>query len=625
MSKNENMTIEDYGTVIYKVYSGSRSYGTNITEEMARKMATEKGGKWEDYVSDVDIRGIFIPHRHLLIGSEKVNEFRDPNDEDTVYFSLEKFVSLALECNPNVVEQLFVREEDILYMNDIGKELRDFRYEFLTKNAFGRFGSYAWSQLNRMTNRTEGFDRNVKRQRLIEAVGGDWDPKNAMHLIRLLKMLLEILNKGELHTFCTFRDLLLSIRNGEMRSDEVIQMADELFAESEVALKNSTIPNVPDFHKINEWVISAVDRTHGYEGSEGVFPGSSLKNLPIEYEMIDNCTMFLVSNPLVRKKNKSEAQGVVIPYKDWFIGLYDFKEFKFNKTTIEHIHKFISQVRGCNPRHIDTIFSSKENFLHKHPMSDEFIALMRMLPTAKRAYHTAKGFITGNLKKMDNWEHLKERHNALREEVLEAKKLPKRFWDEQLTILENEKQSLTLKYQTEYDELFDKLLLIDSDASKNHWKSDLSSLNQEYRNTMESLRSKKDKIIKKQQKWLELSNKKGNMPTFPPIPDKTPNENASAMGKFSYDTILASELYHVASMFIELIETGTIVNSRAYEDEMYSIKHGKYKKYEEFKSSMENLLDQLDEVFKSSPLGNHDFEKVQEKVIDFIDRYHKTL
>ena len=101
-------------------------------------------------MSDVDIRGIFIPHRKFLLGNQHVDEFKDPNDEDTVYFSLEKFIRLALECNPNVVEQLFVRDEDILYMNDIGRELRNLRHHFISKNAFARFGSYAHAQLKRM-------------------------------------------------------------------------------------------------------------------------------------------------------------------------------------------------------------------------------------------------------------------------------------------------------------------------------------------------------------------------------------------------------------------------------------------------------------------------------------------
>jgi hypothetical protein len=48
MAKNEHKKIEDYGTVIFKCYSGSISYGTNITREMAEKSAKENGGKWKD-------------------------------------------------------------------------------------------------------------------------------------------------------------------------------------------------------------------------------------------------------------------------------------------------------------------------------------------------------------------------------------------------------------------------------------------------------------------------------------------------------------------------------------------------------------------------------------------------
>lgn len=619
------MSIEQYGTVIYKTYAGSRSYGTNITMEMAKKRAEEKGGNPEDYLSDVDIRGIFIPHRKYLFGQQTVDEYRDPTEEDTVYFSLRKFVQLAIECNPNVVEQLFVREEDILYMHPIGKELRDMRYEFLTKNAYGRFGSYAWSQLNKMTNRTEAFQRNAKRQQLIDIVGGDWDPKNAMHLIRLLFNLLEILDTGDMQTFASQRELLLKIRNGEYSLQEVLELSNELFEKAEHSLQNSTIPNVPDVHKVNQWMVQKIDELYSEQSGVGSFPQKSLTILPMEYEMIDQCTLFLVSNPLVRKQSKSEAHGLAIPYKDWFTGLYEFREFKFEKTTIEFIYKFMNQVRKCNPRHIDTLFAPASSFLYKHEMADEFFALAKRVPTAKQAYHTIKGYMAGNLAKMDKWESLKKHHTTLREQIVQAKAIPASHFEQQLRALEEEKEMYSKTYERQYDELFMRIIAVQTIDEKDQWKALLQEKNQQYRNEMEKLRQKKDTILKQQQIWSEQANKKGNLPLYPPIPDGTQNENASYIGKFSYDTLLASDVFHKAVIFKELIETGTIKNSRAYEAEMYAIKHGKYKTYADFRSVMVQLLEAIEAAYHLSQEATPASCLKEDELIDFITRYLSTL
>lgn len=580
--KNKQLSsIEDYGTVIYKGYSGSRSYGTNITEEAARKLAGVNGGDWKDYVSDVDIRGIFIPHSKFLYGTKKVDEFRDPNEEDTVYFSLEKFLHLAIEGNPNVLEQLFIRDEDIIYMNDIGKELRENRQWFISKNVFGRFGSYAWSQLKRMTVQNDEFKRNKKRQLIIDMTdeSSRYDSKNAMHLIRLFQMGIEILTKGTLSTFRENFKELLSFRNGDYSLEYIKKFAEELNLELEKAMKYSTISNVPDFEKINKWAIQAINRTHGVKDFNGSISKSPFQILPVEYEMVDKTTIFLTSNPLVRRLSNSSAHGMLIPYTDWFIGLRKFSEFKFDNTTIEFIHKFVQQVQNCNPRHMDTIFAPNNAFIFKHELADEFLDKMRTIPTSKRAYYTAKGYIDGNLKMMENWELKKEKHEELKSNFIAAKKVTAADWDKKF---------------------------LESAQGLNSIESSLS-LKKDYEN------------------WKDLSQTKGNLPFYPSVPDKTKNENASHMGKFGYDTLLASQLYHVASMYIELLGKGYIENSRAYESNMYAIKHGKYKTFDEFKKTIVESLKQMETANLNSVLPSKPNNDVETWLIDFIHRYHETL
>lgn len=118
--------------VVYFVRRGSHAYGTNIA------------------TSDLDTQGIVIPPKKYFMGFLHHFEQAESKDPDTVLFNIVKFCKLASECNPNVIEALWVEEEDILFQNRFGKALRDNRDLFLSKRAKFTFSGYAVSQLNRI-------------------------------------------------------------------------------------------------------------------------------------------------------------------------------------------------------------------------------------------------------------------------------------------------------------------------------------------------------------------------------------------------------------------------------------------------------------------------------------------
>ena len=121
--------------LVLKVMAGSRAYGTE-TEH-----------------SDTDWKGIIIPPIDCLIGNHNFEQhqgkFEEENTEST-YFGLKKFCQLASKCNPNVIEILFVRDEDILKSSKWAEELRNNRNIFLSQAAIYSFSGYAMSQLNRI-------------------------------------------------------------------------------------------------------------------------------------------------------------------------------------------------------------------------------------------------------------------------------------------------------------------------------------------------------------------------------------------------------------------------------------------------------------------------------------------
>lgn len=74
---------------------------------------------------------------------------RNSKAEGTIYDVI-KFIRLASQCNPNILDSLFCRDEDILISTPAGRFLRDNRHIFLSQKALHTFSGYAFSQLKRI-------------------------------------------------------------------------------------------------------------------------------------------------------------------------------------------------------------------------------------------------------------------------------------------------------------------------------------------------------------------------------------------------------------------------------------------------------------------------------------------
>jgi predicted nucleotidyltransferase len=119
--------------IMYLTHGGSHAYGTNVEG------------------SDIDYRGICF-HTKDEILAQKNFEQHDMNEIDAVLYSNSKIIKLLLNCNPNVIEMLGTREEDILVQTDAGRLLRDNVDIFLSQEAIYSFGGYATAQLRRLQN-----------------------------------------------------------------------------------------------------------------------------------------------------------------------------------------------------------------------------------------------------------------------------------------------------------------------------------------------------------------------------------------------------------------------------------------------------------------------------------------
>ena len=97
--------------------------------------------------SDEDFKGVVIPPADYFLGFHKRFEQADSNDPDLVIFDIRKFMSLAADCNPNIIEVLWTEP---LVITPLGERLRAAREMFLSKKAKHTFSGYALSQLKRI-------------------------------------------------------------------------------------------------------------------------------------------------------------------------------------------------------------------------------------------------------------------------------------------------------------------------------------------------------------------------------------------------------------------------------------------------------------------------------------------
>ena len=271
--------------LIYRVVIGSQAYGLANAQ------------------SDLDTCGVCIPPRRYLLGLTPFEQqVTHGTERDTVVYALVKFAWLALECNPNIIEALYVEPGHILYCNAYGERLRAARQLFLTRQAGQTFSGYAISQLRRLERHhrwlvhppehqptqeefggraTEGRykfpdhdseatyrsalkhwnhyqvwrrDRNPARAELEARYG--YDTKHAMHLLRLLRMGMEILETGEVHVYRPDREWLLGVRNGLLEYEELLALAAEYEARLAILQAASTLPEAPEVEQVEALVIA---------------------------------------------------------------------------------------------------------------------------------------------------------------------------------------------------------------------------------------------------------------------------------------------------------------------------------------------------------------------------------
>lgn len=195
--------------------AGSHAYGTNVA------------------TSDEDFRGVCVAPRKYYTGLQSFEQHEERTPNDLVIYECRKFVRLAANCNPNIIETLFTPP---VVSTSAGSRLQAAAGSFLSKRAALTFGGYAQSQLAKLAKQNDA--------------GRDW--KNAMHLVRLLRMAAEIVRDKQVIVRRPDAAELLGIRRGERSYEWVLDHAAELQLELHAAKAASTLPDQPDMEALDQ-------------------------------------------------------------------------------------------------------------------------------------------------------------------------------------------------------------------------------------------------------------------------------------------------------------------------------------------------------------------------------------
>ena len=100
-------------------------------------------------------------------------------------------------------------------------------------------------------------NRNPVRAEMEAKFG--YDLKHAMHLVRLYKQGIEILNTGFIKTFRDDREELLAIRNGAWTYDQLMSWMEQQDHKIEEAYNNTILPREPNRNLLNKLCISLIE------------------------------------------------------------------------------------------------------------------------------------------------------------------------------------------------------------------------------------------------------------------------------------------------------------------------------------------------------------------------------
>lgn len=211
---------------------------------------------------DRDEMGVCIEPPQYVIGNASFDQYiyrtqpegvrSGPGDLDLVVYSLRKWARLAAQGNPTILLLMFIPPQELVEMNDIGRDIQARPERFLSREVALRFGGYLVSQRDQLLGLKS--KKHTNRPELVDVYG--FDTKFAYHMVRLGIQGVQVLTEGHITLPMPDADRawLTALRRGEHTKDEALARADDLLDQLNTLSRTADLPAHPDRPAIDRWL-----------------------------------------------------------------------------------------------------------------------------------------------------------------------------------------------------------------------------------------------------------------------------------------------------------------------------------------------------------------------------------
>lgn len=211
--------------LMYAAITGSQSYGLSTEGSDFDVVLVYYPKKEELFVTEQT----YIPGWTTIPKEPKDHQFHHLKWKDTKidvkFYPFPKFIRLAVNGNPNIIDLLHTPEELVLFRDRHGEILRLNKDKLVSKEMVARYIGMMKNHMKPLTTK--------------------YDAKDASHVVRAGFQCLEAIISGRM-TLGQNTDLILKIKNGIFSQEQSLRVVKNTVEAIALLGENCTLPDKPD-------------------------------------------------------------------------------------------------------------------------------------------------------------------------------------------------------------------------------------------------------------------------------------------------------------------------------------------------------------------------------------------